>query len=260
MKTQAHKAGINFTHSFGSAKLGSLLEGTGAGCVWFDYNNDGLPDLYVVNGRPLDDSMHPYPLKEKPVPPPHNHLYRNDGNGHFTDVTDKAGLNPDMYSIAVDRRRLRQRRLRRSARHRHTARTILYHNDGNGHFTDVTAKAGIKVEGWAISSTWLDYDKDGCVDLFVGRYVKFDPKYRAFYAADNYPGPLDYEGETNKLFHNNCNGTFTDVSEKSGISSLHRPHHGRHRGRLRQRRLGRHLRRQRPHRELPLPQQARRHL
>jgi hypothetical protein len=95
------KAGINFTHSFGSRQLGSLLEGTGAGCVWFDYNNDGLPDLYVVNGRPLDDSMHPYPLKEKPATPPHNHLYRNDGNGHFTDVTDKAGLNPDMYSVAV---------------------------------------------------------------------------------------------------------------------------------------------------------------
>jgi hypothetical protein len=98
-------------------------------------------------------------------------------------------------------------------------KTILYHNDGNGHFTDVTAKAGIKVDGWAISSTWLDYDKDGCTDLFVGRYVKFDPKYRAYYAADNYPGPLDYEGETNKLYHNNCDGTFTDVSEKSGIAA-----------------------------------------
>ena len=98
-------------------------------------------------------------------------------------------------------------------------KAILYHNDGNGHFTDVTEKAGIKVDGWAISSTWLDYDKDGCVDLFVGRYVKFDPKYRAYYAADNYPGPLDYEGETNMLFHNNCDGTFTDVTEKSGIGA-----------------------------------------
>src|SRR5436305_10477008 len=63
-------AGIDFTHSFGSSKLGSLLEGTGAGCVWFDFNNDGLPDLYVANGRPLDDSMHPFPLKEKPSPLP----------------------------------------------------------------------------------------------------------------------------------------------------------------------------------------------
>jgi len=212
------KAGINFTHSFGSRQLGSLLEGTGAGCIWFDYNNSGLESLYVVNGRPLDDSMHPYPLKEKPVPPPHNHLYRNDGNGHFTDVTEKSGLDPDMYGMAVT-----------AADYDNDGfedllvtgygKTILYHNDGNGHFTDVTAKAGIKVDGWAISSTWLDYDKDGCVDLFVGRYVKFDPKYRAYYAADNYPGPLDYEGTTNQLFHNNCDGTFTDVTEKSGIGA-----------------------------------------
>jgi len=215
----SEKAGINFTHSFGSAKLGSLLEGTGAGCVWFDYDNDGLLDLYVMNGRPLEDSMHPYPLKEKPAAPPHNHLYRNEGNGHFTDVTDKAGLNPEMYSVAVTAADYDDDGfvdLFVSA----YGKAILYHNDGSGRFTDVTEKAGIKVEGWAISSTWLDYDKDGCVDLFVGRYVKFDPKYRAYYAADNYPGPLDYEGETNKLFRNNCNGTFTNVSEKSGISNF----------------------------------------
>ena len=211
-------AGIDFVHSFGSRQLGSLLEGTGAGCLWFDYNNSGRPSLYAVNGRPLDDSMHPYPLKVKPDPLPHNHLYRNDGNGHFTDVTKQSGLDPDMYSVAVT-----------AADYDNDGnedllvtgygKTILYHNDGNGHFTDVTEKAGIKVDGWSISSTWLDYDKDGCVDLFVGRYVKFDPKYRAYYAADNYPGPLDYEGETNKLFHNNCDGTFTDVTEKSGLGA-----------------------------------------
>jgi enediyne biosynthesis protein E4 len=212
-------AGIHFTHSFGSRQLGSLLEGTGAGCVWIDYNNSGLQSLYVVNGRPLDDSMHPYPLKVKPDPLPHNHLYRNDGNGHFTDVTEQSGLDPDMYADAVT-----------AADYDNDGyedllvtgygKVVLYHNDGNGHFTDVTAKAGIKVDGWSISSTWLDYDKDGCTDLFVGRYVKFDPKYRNYYAADNYPGPLDYEGETNKLFHNNCDGTFTDVSQKSGISAF----------------------------------------
>ncbi|MGA2569664.1 MAG: VCBS repeat-containing protein [Terracidiphilus sp.] len=210
------KSGIHFTHSFGSAKLGSLLEGTGGGCVWFDYNNSGRPSLYVVSGRPLDDAMHPYPLKDKPNPPPHNHLYRNDGNGHFTDVTEQSGMDPDMYSIAVT-----------AADYDNDGyedllvtgygKIVLYHNDGNGHFTDVTEKAGIKVNGWGISSTWLDYDRDGCPDLFVGRYVKFDPKYHNYYAADNYPGPLDYEGETNVLFHNNCDGTFTNVSEKSGI-------------------------------------------
>jgi hypothetical protein len=212
------KGGIDFTHSFGSRQLGSLLEGTGAGCVWFDYNNSGLPSLYVANGRPLDDSMHPYPLKVKSAIPPHNHLYRNDGNGRFTDVTEKAGLNPDMYSDAVaaaDYDNDGNEDLLVTG----YGKVVLYHNDGNGHFTDVTEKAGIKVDGWAISSTWLDYDRDGCVDLFIGRYVKFDPKYRAFYAADNYPGPLDYEGETNKLFHNNCDGTFTDVTDKSGIGA-----------------------------------------
>ena len=82
------------------------------------------------------------------------------------------------------------------------------------------AKAGVADEGeWSTSAGWFDYDKDGCVDLFVGRYVKFDPKYRAFYAPDGYPGPLDYAGETNKLFHNNCDGTFTDVTDKSGIGA-----------------------------------------
>jgi len=212
------KAGIRFTHSFGSRQLGSLLEGTGAGCVWFDYDNSGRQSLYVVNGRPLDDSMHPFPLKDKPNPLPHNHLYRNDGNGHFTDVTEKSGLDPDMYSVAVtagdyDNDGFEDLLVTGYGK------VVLYHNDGNGHFTDVTAKAGIKVNGWAISSTWLDYDKDGCLDLFVGRYVKFDPTYHAFYAADNYPGPLDYAGETNMLFHNNCDGTFTDVTDKSGIGA-----------------------------------------
>lgn len=213
------KAGIHFTHSFGSQQLGSLLEGTGAGCVWIDYNNSGLPSLYVVNGRPLDDSIHPYPLKQKPDPLPHNHLYRNDGNGHFTDVTEQVGLDPEMYAVAVaaadyDNDGFQDLLVTGYGK------VVLYHNDGKGHFTDVTAKTGIKAERWSISSTWLDYDKDGCTDLFVGRYVKFDPKYRNFYAADNYPGPLDYAGETNLLFHNNCNGTFTDVSGKSGISAF----------------------------------------
>lgn len=212
------KAGIHFVHSFGSAKLSSLLEGTGSGCLWFDYNNDGLPDLYVLNGQTLPPSMTTQPLAAQPDPAPHNHLYRNNGDGTFTDVTEKAGLEPDLYSVGVT-----------AADYDNDGyvdllvtgygRAILYHNNGDGTFTDVTAKAGIRVDGWSISSTWLDYDRDGCLDLFVGRYVKFDPKYRKYYAADNYPGPLDYEGETNRLYHNNCDGTFTDVTDKSGIGT-----------------------------------------
>jgi enediyne biosynthesis protein E4 len=212
-------SGIEFTHSFGAQKLGSLLESTGSGCVWFDYNNDGLPDLYVASGKPLEAGMHPYPLKNAPAVAPHNHLYRNEGSGKFTDVTDQAGVAAKVYGMAaiaadfdndgfVDLFVTGYRR------------AILFHNNRNGTFTDVTTKAGINVDGWSISSAWLDYDRDGCVDLFVGRYVKFDPKYRSYYAADNYPGPLDYEADTNRLYHNNCNGTFTDVTDKSGIGAF----------------------------------------
>jgi len=211
------KAGITFTHSFGAEKLGSLLESTGAGAVWFDYNNDGLIDLYVVSGKPLGKDMHPYPLRKLPASPPHNHLYRNDGNGKFTDVTDQAGVAGDLFSmaaIAADYDRDGNVDLLVTG----YGRVILYRNKGDGTFEDVTAKAGINVPGWSLGAAWLDYDRDGCVDLFIGRYVKFDPKYRAYYAADNYPGPLDYEPESNVLLHNNCNGTFTDVSEKAGIA------------------------------------------
>jgi hypothetical protein len=210
-------SGIQYTHSFGARKLGSLLESTGAGCVWFDYNNDGLPDLYVASGKPLGDDIHPYPLRTPPKDPPHNHLYRNDGNGKFTDVTGEACAGADLFSMAAI-----------AADYDNDGfvdllvtgygHVTLFHNKGNGTFEDVTAKAGLSVPGWSIGAAWLDYDRDGCVDLFIGRYVKFDPAYRAYYAADNYPGPLDYAGTSNMLFHNNCDGTFTDVSQKSGIA------------------------------------------
>ena len=212
------RSGIDFKHSFGAEQLGSLLESTGAGCVWLDYNNDGKPDLFVVSGRPLEAGMHPHPLRHPPAVAPHNHLYRNDGDGKFTDVTDQAGC-------GGGRLRLRRQSRPTSITTAYVdllvtfyGHVTLYRNNGNGTLSDVTVKAGLDVKGWAIGAAWLDYDRDGCVDLFIGRYVKFDPTYRAYYAADNYPGPLDYEGDTNLLFHNNCHGGFVDVSEKSGIS------------------------------------------
>ena len=211
-------AGIQFTHSFGAQKLGSLLESTGSGCVWFDYNNDGFPDLYVATGKPLAQGIHPYPVKNAPAVAPHGHLYRNNGNGTFADVTLEAGVAADIYgtaTIAADFDNDGFVDLFVTG----FGRAILFRNRGNGSFENVTAKSGIREEGWSISSAWLDYDRDGCIDLFVGRYVKFDPKYRNYYAADNYPGPLDYEADSNRLYHNNCNGTFTDVSGKSGIAA-----------------------------------------
>ena len=212
-------SGIRFTHSFGAEKLGSLLESTGAGCVWFDYNNDGKPDLFVPSGRPLGKGMHPYPVRQMPDPMPTNHLYRNDGDGKFTDVTAAAGVGGDGFNfsaVAAD-----------FDNDGHTdllvtsyGKVTLYRNKGDGTFEDVTLKAGLDVKGWALNATWLDYDRDGCLDLFIGRYVKFDPQYRSYYAADNYPGPLDYAGDTNLLYHNTCKGSFVDVSEKSGIAGF----------------------------------------
>src|ERR1035438_1816384 len=214
------QSGITFTHSFGAEKLGSLLESTGAGCLWFDFNNDGKPDLFVVSGRPLGPGIHPYPLRKPPAETPHNHLYRNDGNGHFTDVTEKAGLAGDSFSfsaIAADFDNDGYTDLLVTS----YGKVTLYRNKGDGTFEDVTVKAGLGgVKGWAIGATWLDYDRDGCIDLFIGRYVKFDPTYRAYYPADNYPGPLDYGADSNLLFHNTCKGTFVDVSEKSGIAAF----------------------------------------
>jgi hypothetical protein len=212
------QSGIRFQHSFGAEKLGSLLESTGAGCVWLDFNNDGRPDLFVSSGRPLGKEMHPYPLRKAPEAPPHNHLYRNDGNGKFTDVTETAGVAGEGFSFSAMAGDFDNDGFTDLLVNSY-GRVTLYRNRGNGTFEDVTAKAGLgAVKGWAIAATWLDYDRDGCTDLFIGRYVKFDPTYRSYYAADNYPGPLDYEGDTNLLFHNNCKGGFTDVSEKAGIA------------------------------------------
>ena len=215
----AAQAGISFTHSFGAEKLGSLLESTGGGAVWFDYNNDGLLDLFVTSGRPLGPGVHPYPLRKAPQTPATNHLYRNDGKGRFTDVTQQAHVAGNLFSMAAI-----------AADYDNDGNTdllvtgfgqvTLYRNKGDGSFEDVTAGSGLKAPGWSIGAAWLDYDRDGCVDLFVGRYVKFDPEYRSYYAADNYPGPLDYEPETNLLFHNNCHGGFTDVSQASGIGKF----------------------------------------
>jgi hypothetical protein len=210
-------AGVNFIHSFGAEKLGSLVESTGAGAVWLDYNNDGLLDLYVVSGKELGKGMHPHPLRKRLQSAPRNHLFRNDGNGKFTDVTDEARVGGDLFSmaaIAADYDNDGYVDLLVTG----YGRVILYRNNGNGTFEDVTDKAGLRIPGWWIGAAWLDYDRDGCLDVFVGRYVRFDPEYRSYYAADNYPGPLDYEPETSVLLHNNCNGTFSDVSAASGIA------------------------------------------
>ncbi len=208
------KSGINYLHSFGEKDLSSIMEGTGSGCAWLDYNNDGLLDLYVVNGRYEEGlTNHSAPDGRDAT----NHLYRNNGDGTFTDVTAQAGVpgrgmgtgvtvgdfdNDGYVDIYVTGYNV----------------AVLYHNNGDGTFTDVTAQAGVANPFFGVGAAFLDYDRDGRLDLFVGNYLRFVPSYRQFYPGDHYPGPLDYDPEFNRLFHNNGDGTFTDVSRESGIA------------------------------------------
>ncbi|HUY82765.1 MAG TPA: CRTAC1 family protein [Acidobacteriaceae bacterium] len=209
------KSGIHYQHSFGEKELSSLMEGTGSGCAWLDYNNDGLLDLYVANGRYIPGlTNHSSPDGIDAT----NHLYRNNGDGTFTDVTHEAGVAgkgmatgvtvgdfdndgyPDIYVTGYQS-------------------SILYHNNGDGTFTDVTADAGVENPYFGVGAAFLDYDRDGHLDLFVGNYIRFVNSYRQYYPGDHYPGPLDYDPEFNRLFHNNGDGTFTDVSHDSGIAA-----------------------------------------
>jgi hypothetical protein len=207
------KSGIHFRHSFGEKDLSTIMEGTGSGCAWIDYNNDGLLDLYVVNGRHVEGlTDHSAPDGVDAT----NHLYRNNGDGTFTDVTTQAGVPGKGFGVGVTVGDFD------NDGHEDIYVTnynsaILYHNNGNGTFTDVTAKAGVDNPYFGTGAAFLDYDRDGRLDLFVGNYLKFEANYRYFYSAEHYPGPLSYAPEVNRLFHNNGDGTFTDVSHKSGI-------------------------------------------
>ncbi len=204
-------SGISWTHVNGKSPQKYLPETTGAGCAFLDYDNDGWMDIYLVNSGKCDFY--------NPDPPLRNALYRNNRNGTFTDVTAKAGVGgggygqgvavgdydadgfPDIYVTQY-------------------GRSILYHNNGDGTFTDVTEKAGVAAPGWSSSAVWFDYDNDGRLDLFVCRFVDFDKFKSLPCEADGKPGyciPRLYKPMASWLFHNNGDGTFTDVSKASGI-------------------------------------------
>ena len=209
------RAGIHFQHSFGEKELSSIQEGTGSGCAWIDYNHDGLLDLYVVNGRHIDGlTDHSAPDGVNAT----NHLYRNNGDGTFTDVTTQAGVAGKGFGVGVTVGDFDNDGHEDMYVTNYNS-SILYHNNGNGTFTDVTAKAGVDNPHFGTGAAFLDYDRDGRLDLFVGNYLKFDPSYRQYYSAHQYPGPLGYAPETNRLFRNKGDGTFADVSRQSGIDS-----------------------------------------
>jgi enediyne biosynthesis protein E4 len=209
-------SGITWRHENGRSVDYFLPETTGAGCAFLDYDNDGWMDIYLVNGGKCDFFT--------PDPPLRNALYRNNRDGTFTDVTEKAGVAAGGYGMGVavgdyDADGWPDLYVTQYGR------SILYHNNGNGTFTDVTEKAGLAAPGWASSAVWFDYDNDGRLDLFVCRFVDYDRSKNKFCGNEKagerfYCIPRVYPPAASWLFHNNRNGTFTDVSRESGIAKV----------------------------------------
>ena len=208
-------AGLNFRQSYGDHHMDNIVKGTGTGVCVFDYNNDGLMDIYFPNGKwtkGVDDNEG-RELRGKLS----NHLFRNNGDGTFTDVTVQAGLGGAHYSLGcaaadydndgfVDLLVLNY------------GQNELFHNNGDGTFTDVAAKAGLTDARFSLSAVWYDYNNDGYLDVYIANYLKYDDgKFRDFFPAAGYPGPLSYNGQPNLLYRNNGDGTFTDVTKEMGL-------------------------------------------
>jgi enediyne biosynthesis protein E4 len=214
-------AGIHFHHERAQSPKRMYLETMGAGVAWLDYNQDGFLDAFFVNSgfTPLFHPAHaPQPA-----------LYRNNGDGTFTDVTASSGIHSDgtfFFGVAVGDYDndgypdIYMTGYRRS---------VLLHNNGDGTFTDVTSKAGVGDDGnWGTAAGWFDYDRDGKLDLLVANYVKYDvdhpvicgdfrPGYEKLPQVSSYCHPDNFSGTSPRLYHNNGDGTFTDVTEKAGL-------------------------------------------
>ncbi|MGQ9590719.1 MAG: CRTAC1 family protein [Planctomycetota bacterium] len=214
----AEKAGISFKHSYGDRHLSNIVEGTGPGAVFFDFDGDGWLDLYLVNGcwhKDVSENMS-RDLRGKLS----NALYRNGGDGSFTDVTARARVGHDGYGMgacAADYDGDGNRDLYVL----NYGPNVLYRNEGDGTFTDVSKESGLDDPAWSVSASWLDYDGDGDLDVYVGNYLDYDAgKFRDYYPAAGYPGPLSYTAQPDRLYRNNGDGTFTDITAQAGIRDL----------------------------------------
>ncbi len=216
----AKKSGLRFELKNAESGKFHQIELMGGGVAVLDYNNDGCQDVFFTNGAAI-------PSLKKTGPEYYNRLFRNNCDMTFTDVTAEAGVAGEGYSMAVaigdfDNDGLADIYVAG------VNRNILYRNQGNGRFTDITIKAGVSGvdpklgKPWSISAGWLDYDNDGWLDLFVSNYVVWSPANEprcGTDAAQFYCHPSAYKGLPNQLFHNNHDGTFTDVSQASGIAA-----------------------------------------
>jgi len=216
------KAGLtHWTHTMGTPEKKYIVETKGSGVGLIDYDNDGWLDIYIVNGSTID-------AMTGKATPPHAALFHNNHDGTFTDVAAKAGVTNDRWGTGVaiadyDNDGWPDIFVSNVGKNR------LYHNNHDGTFTDVAAKAGVQLGNWSSSATWGDYDGDGRLDLFVAGYLHWDwnnlptndgatNAYCTFRGEKVACGPRGLKGEPDHLFHNNGDGTFTDVSEKAGVA------------------------------------------
>jgi hypothetical protein len=219
---------VAFTHENSATVSKYLIETMGGGVALVDYDNDGRLDIFFTNGALIRDPMPDGAMPDKSDKKFWNRLYHQNADGTFTDVTERAGLTgmpQGYYSMGVavgdyDNDGFEDLYVTGFGGN------ILYHNNGNGTFTDVTEKAGVRAGGWSASAGFFDYDNDGKLDLFVTRYLDWTFKSNR-YCGEKRPGfraychPDNYDGVANVLYHNNGDGTFSDVSEKAGIANPH---------------------------------------
>ena len=214
---------LDFVHQGSPTSMKYLPETMGAGVALFDYNNDGLLDVFFTNGALLKESMGKHEPPNKTESRFWNRLYRQQANGTFEDVTEQSGLKGSGYSMGVaagDYDNDGYVDLYVTG----FGENHLYRNLGNGSFTDVTAKLNVAGGGWSASAGWFDYDRDGRLDLFVARYLDWDFEKGAIMCGDARPGlraychPDNFKGTPNILYHQTANGTFEDVSQKLGIA------------------------------------------
>ncbi len=217
-------AGLDFVQRNSPTSRKYVVETMCGGVALFDYDNDGLLDVFFVNGGRLDDPVRAPVTFSRHEPAYWNRLYRQNRDGSFTDVTVKAGLQRESdtdYGMGVatgdfDNDGFTDLYVT------NYGRNVLYHNNGDGTFTDVTAKAGVAAGGWSVAAGFFDYDNDGKLDLFVTRYLDYDLTH-AVLCAPRFPvycAPGVFPRTSNVLYHNNGDGTFRDVSKEAGLSDL----------------------------------------
>jgi len=220
----AARSGIGFRHAACKTSQKYLPESMGAGVAMLDYNHDGFLDLFFVNGAALLDPMPAGARPDKSEARFWNRLYRNRGDGTFTDVTEATGLRGEGYGTGVAVGDFNNDGLP-DIYVTNLGRNTLYRNNGNGTFSDVTEEAGVGGTGWSVGACFVDIDRDGRLDLIVTRYLDWDfskniycGERRAGYRS--YCHPDEFKPATHLVFHNNGDGTFTDVSKKSGLGAV----------------------------------------